>query len=544
MESDAEKVKNRLDIVELVSSYVTLKKAGLNYKALCPFHQERTASFMVSADKQIFKCFGCGMSGDVIEFVMKMDGLSFPEALELLAQKAGLSLAKRVKGESVSSVDKSRLFELNQLASLFFHKVLTDHPLAHPARVYLKDRGIGLPSIKTFRIGYAPAQPVARNFLLGRGFRAGELEQAGSPDRFYNRLMFPIFDPIGKVAGFTGRALDQKTEPKYLNTRDTVIFHKARLLYGLAQAKSSIRNSNQVVLVEGQMDVIASVQSGVSNTIASSGTALTREQAVIIKRLADDLIIAFDPDPAGRKATISVLEKTLPAELAVRIVNLSDTTGDAADLAVKHPQSWRGLVKQAPAWGDWLIDHLIQSRPTTIELKKKVSQLAVPLIGLVSDPVEAGHWVSQLALKLKVRESAILEALKKKRSGLAENSQSLGQFDSTDRSQGALTIGQTLFMMIDRYQLQDQHQDLWPGLVERYTDQKDRLELGFQKQYPNLEPGRAKKIVNQLITKLQSNRAERVKTQMVSKIAAAESAGNRKLLKTLLDQLKKQLPAN
>ncbi|PIV25083.1 DNA primase, partial [Candidatus Berkelbacteria bacterium CG03_land_8_20_14_0_80_40_36] len=269
--SDIDLVKQKIDIVDFIGQYLELKKAGSNHKALCPFHDENTSSFMVSAEKQIFKCFGCGEGGNVFNFLMKYENLGFGEALKILAQRAGVTLTPRSGSRSTPEpIDhKTKLYKINSLASSAFHKILTSHPSAQNARDYLKKRGVTQNSIDKFFLGYAPLRnDWLEKFLRSRAFSNTEISQAGAPNRFINRLMFPLSDMMGNVVGFTGRALDDKIMPKYLNTAETPIFYKSRLLYGYPEARQSIREKKFAIVVEGQMDVIMAHQAGTANTVA------------------------------------------------------------------------------------------------------------------------------------------------------------------------------------------------------------------------------------------------------------------------------------
>ena len=222
---EVEEIKRRIDIVDLISSYLTLQKAGSNYKALCPFHQEKTPSMMISPEKQIFKCFGCSEGGDIFSFVMKMENLEFPEALKMLADRAGVKLERRKFTAEDKPDRKSRLFQINNLIARAFHQILMTHPAGQPAREYLQKRGLANQTIKEFMIGYAPSSRAMHQWLKKKNFTDEEIQNAGSPDRFFRRIIFPIRDVMGNVLGFTGRVLDSKQEPKYLNTPETNIFH-------------------------------------------------------------------------------------------------------------------------------------------------------------------------------------------------------------------------------------------------------------------------------------------------------------------------------
>jgi DNA primase len=287
--ADVEEIKKRLDIVAVISDYLTLKKSGISFKAVCPFHSEKTPSFTVSPERQSWHCFGCGEGGDVISFVQKIDGLTFTEALERLAPRAGVEYQPSSPADNRIKSEKSKIMEVLELCARLFHEILQNHPTAIDARNYLEKRGIDAESIKKFRIGYAPnawetvsSALTKKNLDLKWGFAAGMIAKRthGNSyyDRFRGRIVFPIDNQSGQIIGFTGRILnDIKDQPKYLNTPETPVFKKSEVLYGISLAKNAIRDKGFAVLMEGQMDVIAAHQFGFNNTVATSGTALTAE---------------------------------------------------------------------------------------------------------------------------------------------------------------------------------------------------------------------------------------------------------------------------
>ena len=312
MNSDIEEIKSRLNIADIIGEYIRLDKAGANYRARCPFHNEKTPSFMVSAEKQIWHCFGCQKGGDIFGFVMEIEGLDFKETLKLLAEKAGVALKKTdFKAES----KKTRTLEILELATKFYETQLWSGAGKIKILNYLKDRGLQKESIKEFRLGYAPAG--WRNiltFLIGRGYSAQEIEKTGLLvkkdngdfyDRFRDRIIFPIADPMGKVVGFSARVAPggDESQAKYVNTPESEVYHKSKALYGIDKAKGEIKSKNFALLVEGNMDVVAAAQAGIKNTVAVSGTALTPDQINIVKRYTNNLKMFFDMDKAGEEAT-------------------------------------------------------------------------------------------------------------------------------------------------------------------------------------------------------------------------------------------------
>lgn len=417
MNDEVEEIKKRLDIVDFISGYLTLKKAGSNYKANCPFHQERTPSFMVSAEKQIFKCFGCGEAGDIFSFLMKMEGLNFPEALEMLANRAGVILEKKRSPEVYQKEKdtKSRIFKINQTAAQVYHKILLEHQLAEPARQYLKKRQINQTTVKDFMLGYAPAKPVLGDFLKKRGFSDQEIYQAGNPDRFKNRLIFPISDQMGNIVGFTGRVLDPEDQPKYLNTPETAIFHKSRILYGLNLAKQAIKQEKKSLVVEGQMDVIASHQAGIKTAVASSGTALTTDHLDILQRYADNIIFAFDQDLAGQNASKKSIQMAILKGMNVKMIQISEGFKDAGEIVEKDPKLWQKTVEKSVHFLDWLILEKFKDKNQALsgQEKKEIAQEILPFLAIIPDKIEQGHYIKLMTKKLDTKENLIIDALNK-----------------------------------------------------------------------------------------------------------------------------------
>jgi DNA primase len=301
--STVDTIKDRLSITDVVGAYVKLEKAGANLKGLCPFHQEKTPSFMVSPARSSYYCFGCGAKGDIFSFVEQFEGLDFMGALKVLADRAGVEIEKQ---DPSAKTERERLFHIMEHASLFYHKDLSDD---NAAKEYLKKRGVEVQTIRAWRLGYAPLEwRSLYNYLLSKGFKAQEMLKAGlvKPadngfyDTFRSRIVFPIANIGGRIVAFSGRIFPvDDTSAKYLNSPETSLFNKSAVLYGYDKAKFEIRKKNSAILVEGQMDLILSHQVGITNTVATSGTAFTELHAGLIKRFAEKLIICYDGDKAG-----------------------------------------------------------------------------------------------------------------------------------------------------------------------------------------------------------------------------------------------------
>ncbi len=421
----AEDIKTRLDVVDVIGDYLPLKPAGSGaFKALCPFHSERTPSFHISRPRQSWHCFGCDIGGDIFSFVMKMEGMEFPEALELLANKAGVTLPK-FDGQKSSL--RKRLFEVNDLAARFFRSILLTHPSAQVARDYVAKRGVDELTADVFRIGYAPdgwtnlaealaSKGVTEDEMLQAGLVARRERGSGTYDRFRDRIMFAITDVHGNIVGFTGRILtNDKEQAKYVNTPETLIYKKSAILYGLDKAKGEIRRQDLAVITEGNMDVVSSHQFNVLNVVAASGTALTGEQLMLIKRFTSNLAIAFDQDAAGKAATLRGLDLARNQDFSIRIITLPPEAGKDPDEAVrKDPDLWRTAIKEAISIMEWIYRQAFRNRSLqSPEDKKQIAQDILPEVRRIVDAVERDHWLKRLATDLGVGEDALREALKK-----------------------------------------------------------------------------------------------------------------------------------
>lgn len=426
MFSPIEEIKSRIDVVELIQSYIKVQKAGMNYKAVCPFHAEKTPSFFISPARQIWHCFGgCGEGGDIFKFVMKLEGLEFPEALRLLAQRAGVVLKR--EDPAVRS-ERNRLHDICEEAALVFERVLANTPAA---KSYLRIRGVLEDTIKEFRIGFAPQSwDFLLKQLLQKKFSREEIERAGLAirsqdnsswyDRFRGRIMFPITDSASRIIGFGGRIFSteggkpssaESTEAKYINTPQTSIYDKSRVLYGFDRAKQEIRAKNQVVVVEGYMDCVMSHQAGVKNTISVSGTALTSQQLQMVKRLCDTLVCSFDADQAGDSATKRSLALAAQFELKRKIAVIPSGK-DPADAVQENPAVWREAVAGAKDIVTFYFDKLFNEHDSrTLEGKKQITERLLPAVLELSDEIEKAHWVGEIAKRFSVQEDAIWKEL-------------------------------------------------------------------------------------------------------------------------------------
>ena len=426
MLSPVEEIKSRLDVVEVIQGYLKLQKAGSNWKGLCPFHSEKTPSFMVTPARQMWHCFGCAQGGDVFAFVGKMEGLEFGDTLRLLADKAGVKLSRQ---DPQIQSKRKRIYEVCELAARFFQRQLISNTGQAAVR-YLTERGVSQESVKNFGIGWAPdTWQSLRNFLNGEGYTDPEMMAGGLVvqsedskdyhDRFRHRIMFPIGDSNGQVIGFSGRLFDKikaKTAHadagKYINTPNTLLYDKSRALYGLDKAKLAIRQSNNCVLVEGNLDVVMSHQAGVNNAVAPCGTAFSQEHFRIIKRYSDHLLLAFDADEAGEAALKRSVAMALASGFSVMAV-ATPFGKDAADAVKENPKLWQEAVASpAPYIGLILKKSLEKFKLGTLEAKKAVALAVLPFIKSVASPLERDHWLGELSLKIGVEKNILVSELK------------------------------------------------------------------------------------------------------------------------------------
>jgi DNA primase len=411
--NEVEEIKGRLDLVDLISQYVVLKKAGTNYKGVCPFHQEKTPSMMVSPQKQIWKCFGCGKGGDHYTFVMEAEHLEFGDALRLLAQKAGVTLQPRTTAEHQSQGRKELLYRVNKLAAAIFQKVLFGTPEGKAALAYLESRQISTDSLKEFGVGFASKRISLQKLMASKGVTAADLQRAGSPEKFFDRIIFPIYDVLGNVIAFTGRSLGD-VQPKYLNSPETQLFSKSRVLYGLHLAKAGIKKEDRVILVEGQLDVIALHQAGVTEVVASSGTAVTEQQLQILSKYTQNFVLGFDGDAAGVSTTEKVVQLLLKNDLSGRVLSFGSYK-DAGELFEKAPKTWADTLKSATEMVDWLINQKVRAVGSLqfIENKKKLTSMILPTLQLVPDATRLDYYVQRLASLLQVSSESLYTTLKK-----------------------------------------------------------------------------------------------------------------------------------
>ena len=422
-----QEIKRRLDIVQVISEYIPTKKAGSSYKACCPFHNEKSPSMFISPEKQMWHCFGCGEGGDVFAFVMKMDGMEFRDALRHLGKKAGVELTEQTRQQSS---EKSVLIEANTLAMKFWHQVLMKTADAKVAREYVKKRQLSEETVTAFGIGFAPdtwdslknalaKKGVTDAVLLKAGLASAREDGKGCYDRFRGRVMFPIRDVHGDVVGFTGRVMpgpdgkDPKDTGKYVNSPQTLVYNKSAVLFALDRAKHEIKRRGYAVIVEGNMDAIASHQAGVTNVVASSGTAFTDEQMVLLKRFTSKLVLSFDADAAGELAARRSIDTAISHGFSVRVLQLPEGAGkDPDDCIRKDVTMWEKAIADAVPYMQWYID---KARPKIVAADpQEKAQLAEDLLkelAKIVEPVEQAEWVRVLAAIFSTPEGMLYERL-------------------------------------------------------------------------------------------------------------------------------------
>jgi DNA primase len=580
--NEVEEVKTRLDIVDVIGQYVQLQKAGRTMKAVCPFHAEKTPSFIVSPERQSWHCFGaCGTGGDVISFVMKKEAIEFPEALKMLAERAGVRLQERRRSDQEDR-RQQRLYAANDAAAGWYSDLLRNFDGARHARSYLEGRGIDEAAGATFGVGFSsPGWEGLRDHLRERGFsdeellRAGLLVQGerGVHDRFRGRLMFPIHDEKGRTAGFGARALDD-SHPKYINTSQTPIYDKSGLLYALHKALPTIRKDGRAVIVEGYMDVIAAHQHGHENVVASMGTALTERQVRLLRRSAQEIVLALDADAAGRDAAIRghdvIREAVRDSGASVPVVTWRGLVGyqqgqgvelkvavlpqgrDPDDVIRADPAKWGELVEHAVPVLDFRLDALAQSRDlTNPNGRAALVQDFLPILSVVTDPVVKAHYVQRLGRISGTAERELSVMLSQKREMRRVNSATEAPSVVVEPTGDARE--EFLLALLIRYpQLRDESgaisEDLlwgsearaillaWRELpLENDADQKNMLlerlpvelapyvERLFLRRMPDYDRKEAQKALEDCLARLERRRLEMQKQASASLLAEREA---------------------
>jgi DNA primase len=434
MNLQVQEIKERLPITEVLADYIQMKKAGVNFKAVCPFHNEKTPSLIISPAKGIWHCFGCGLGGDIFEFIKLSENVEFAEALKILADRAGVELRKPTEEEVVKQQKSRDLYEINDTAAKYYERVLWESESAKEARDYLRKRGLTDRTIQNWRLGYAPDDFHYLENFLAKKFDKKDIELAGliikkDPperpassgragnssqyfDRFRGRVMFPILNIHGQVVGFTGRLLKEKENAgKYINSPETPVYNKSKEIYGLYQAKNAIRKESRCILMEGNMDVVSAHQAGSMIAVASSGTAFTQDQFIILKRFCENLVFAFDTDSAGTAATKRALEIALNLGFNVKIIEMRGAK-DPDELIKKGIGLWQKAVDSSVNFVEFFFDKTFQEfNPTTVDGKREIVKVLAPLIYRISEPVTKAHFVRKLSDGINVAETSIWDII-------------------------------------------------------------------------------------------------------------------------------------
>lgn len=438
-----EEIRNRCDVVDIISEYVHLKPAGKGFKGLCPFHEEKTPSFMVSPEKQLFHCFGCGEGGNVFNFLMKYEKLSFFEAVKMLARKSGVPLPVDEEKENILHKKKERLYKLNNLVANYYRECLFRTNQGKKVINYFKKRGINDTSVEKYKLGYAPSSwDALSNFLKKKGYSCEELIKAGLIkkskiegkyiDYFRDRIIFPIFNLSGRVIGFGGRVLDDSL-PKYINSPETLVYNKGSNLYSLNFAKEDIRKKNYIIIVEGYTDVLVTQQYGFNNIAASLGTALTAKQIGLIKRFTNAVLIAYDADSAGNMATLRSLDLLVKAGLEIKVIDLPQGYDPADFLIKKGSETFQNLINRSLSLIDYKLKILYSKYSIkTIEGKVKVVKEILPTLSVMGDEDEVRAQTKKISEELKLSDEAIRIDLTKYKKGLREFIPSFINPDSED----------------------------------------------------------------------------------------------------------------
>ena len=422
-----EKVRFSNDIIDIVSEYTTLKESGKSYKGLCPFHDEKTPSFNVSPQQQLYYCFGCGAGGNIFNFIMEVEGFTFSEAVEFLAKRADIELPHQTSSQAQQRKvsQRNKLLEIHKAATQFYNYLLLESQLGKQAYNYLLKRGFDEETIEKFQLGFAPDRwQGLYNFLSDKGYSDQTLVKSGLIlerknndgyyDRFRNRVMFTIFDHRHQAIGFGGRVLSSAQEPKYLNSPTTPLFDKSKNLYGLNWAKQAMRKSNEVIITEGYTDVITASDFGIENVVASLGTSLTSQQAKILKRYVDRVYIAYDADSAGAKATLRGLNILKNEGLSVKVISLGHEQDPDEYIKEEGRENFLEEKEDSTSLIQFKIDQVLKNRNlSNVDERVNVVQEILPILHLIDDGVERNEYLRQVAEKLQIKLEVLRTELNK-----------------------------------------------------------------------------------------------------------------------------------
>lgn len=454
-----EEVKNKTDIVSLISEYIEVKKAGRNYKANCPFHGEKTPSFMITPELQMYKCFGCGKSGDVFTFLEEHEGMEFSEALKYLAEKAGVTLTL-IKNEETS--EREKIIEINKSVLSFYNYALNGHVQGKKILDYLtKDRGLDLETIKKFKIGYSPEsfEALSKFLIEKKKYKLNDLLKTGNlvgrgVDRFRGRVIFPLFDHRDNAIGFAGRILPWQKQDmaKYINSPDTPAYHKSKVLYGMNITKSEIRESGYAVIVEGELDMISSYQAGIRNVVAIKGSALTEDQIRLIGRFAQKIVLCLDSDFAGNEAAKRGAILAVDMNFEVKVADLKEYK-DPDEAARGNPESYKKDIDEAASLWEFLINQIFSKYDSgTGSGKASISKEIIPLLRLIQDKIVQSFYIENVARKLSVPTEAVLEEIAKI-SIPNKNNSKISEYKNVDKNRRQLLEEKLLVNSVEKIDL-------------------------------------------------------------------------------------------
>ena len=490
-------IKQNLDITDVIAGYISVKKSGKNYKALCPFHSEDTPSFMVSPELQIYKCFGCGEAGDIFNFVEKMEGVDFNSALEILAEKAGVKIERRQHDPNYKK--KAKAFEINLMAAEFYHYLLMKHKSGRKALEYLKKkRGFDDRTIRAFKLGYAPnTWDTLYQFLNKKGHsdenllitgvvmarRSGE----GFIDKFRGRIVFPFVDVSGKIVGYSGRDVVGR-DPKYLNTQETIVFNKSAFLYGLDKAKAAVKKDG-AIFVEGQMDVIKAWQNDITNVVAASGTSLTSVQLKIISRYTKELTFCFDSDDAGLNATARALALAEPFDFDVKVAMIPESYDDLDDyLKESAGAAKKALKNPIPIYDFYLANALKRYKKETAYGKKRIVEYLAPVFSKISNNVVLDHYVKELSEKISTSEEAIRGALKEPKEFKSKEDEKKSKENAKMQQEMKKSPEEYLLALLLKARLDTMGQFLYKLDSEDFTVERNTIIFEELKKYIDSKP--------------------------------------------------------
>lgn len=425
--SQVQQVKDATDIIQLIGERVKLQRSGGSYKGLCPFHSEKSPSFFVSDQLQRYRCFGCSETGDVLDFLQKHDGMTFAEALEYLADRAGIQL-KQFQRTPEDDL-REKLLEILNLAKEYYHYLLTQHKIGEPAKKYLQDRKINQASVELFKLGYAPSgwDALIKYLHKKKKYTLQDLEQSGLViraqggryyDRFRGRVMFPLKDHRGRVVGFSGRLLEKDPkEAKYINSPETLLYHKSSMLFGYKELFQEIKKAEEVIVVEGEFDVVSSAQAHVNNIVAIKGSALTKEQVKLLARVANKIILSLDADAAGAEATRRAIEVVGDTDVELRVIDLSLLAAgekDVDELARSNPKAWRDLTGKTISVYEFLLNLSLRSNdPVTPEGKRGIVKDIGQIFNNIPHAVERDFYLKKLAETLNVKPEVVMQDIQR-----------------------------------------------------------------------------------------------------------------------------------